>query len=196
MTDPFTPITLSLATNVETIATARHEDTVPILMGEALRLIIAERLEQVTRHGNTIDHDQAHDQAELALAAKAYLDSYIDLALNPEIVRKPGDLPESWPWQGDFWKEPGPRDQAKALVKAIALAWAELDRIVIAQDLIDLFNAAADDFSDPDARCRVCGCTNERACTRDRVTGDPIAPCHWVEPDLCSACLSTQGETK
>ncbi len=29
------------------------------------------------------------------------------------------------------------------------------------------------------ARCRVCGCTDERAC--------PVG-CHWVEDDLCSVC--------
>lgn len=28
-------------------------------------------------------------------------------------------------------------------------------------------------------RCRVCGCTNERACP---------GGCHWVEEDLCSEC--------
>lgn len=27
--------------------------------------------------------------------------------------------------------------------------------------------------------CRVCGCTDNAACS---------PPCHWVEPDLCSAC--------
>ena len=34
------------------------------------------------------------------------------------------------------------------------------------------------------AKCRVCGCTNLNACI-DKKTGQP---CHWVEPDLCSAC--------
>lgn len=29
-------------------------------------------------------------------------------------------------------------------------------------------------------RCRVCGCTDDNACQPD--------PCHWVEPNLCSAC--------
>jgi hypothetical protein len=189
MTDPFTAVQLTLG---QPIARADHEDTIPILTGEALRLIIAERLEQVTKHGNTIDHDLAHDGAEIALAAKAYLDAYIDLALRPDLV--PSSPPESWPWQLDFWKEPGPHDQVKALVKAIALAWAELDRILAAQDILNRFIAiTAEDFTDA-ASCRVCGCTNTRACTRDRVTGEPIAPCHWVEPDLCSACLSTQGD--
>lgn len=32
------------------------------------------------------------------------------------------------------------------------------------------------------ATCRVCGCTETAAC----VTAD--GPCHWVAPDLCSAC--------
>lgn len=30
--------------------------------------------------------------------------------------------------------------------------------------------------------CRVCGCTQDRACITQ------AGPCHWVEWDLCSAC--------
>ena len=33
-----------------------------------------------------------------------------------------------------------------------------------------------------DPMCRVCGCTNQEACTSDK------GPCSWVEPNLCSAC--------
>lgn len=33
-------------------------------------------------------------------------------------------------------------------------------------------------------KCRVCGCTQNKACR----TAD--GPCHWVEPDLCSACVN------
>ena len=36
--------------------------------------------------------------------------------------------------------------------------------------------------------CRVCGCRNNAACC-DEKTGET---CHWVEPDLCSACA--EGE--
>lgn len=38
------------------------------------------------------------------------------------------------------------------------------------------------------ATCRVCGCTDDdcRGCIER--TG---SPCYWVEPDLCSACLTT-----
>jgi hypothetical protein len=37
-------------------------------------------------------------------------------------------------------------------------------------------------------RCRVCGCTEDdcTACTI-KLGGEP---CHWVEPDLCSACAA------
>jgi len=31
--------------------------------------------------------------------------------------------------------------------------------------------------------CRVCGCTFEHACETED------GPCHWVEEDLCSACV-------
>lgn len=38
-------------------------------------------------------------------------------------------------------------------------------------------------------RCRICGCSETNACVRDGV------PCHWVEPDLCSACATATGPT-
>jgi hypothetical protein len=38
-------------------------------------------------------------------------------------------------------------------------------------------------------RCRICGCTEEKACLSGGV------PCHWVEPDLCSACATATGPT-
>jgi hypothetical protein len=31
--------------------------------------------------------------------------------------------------------------------------------------------------------CRICGCTDERACVTD------AGPCFWVEVDVCSACV-------
>lgn len=31
--------------------------------------------------------------------------------------------------------------------------------------------------------CRICGCVESRACVTEGVA------CHWVEPDLCSACF-------
>lgn len=36
-------------------------------------------------------------------------------------------------------------------------------------------------------RCKVCGCTENNCSRCVKKTGKP---CHWVEPDLCSACSS------
>ena len=35
--------------------------------------------------------------------------------------------------------------------------------------------------------CRVCGCTEGNPCQT------PEGPCHWVEDDLCSACVGKEG---
>lgn len=40
------------------------------------------------------------------------------------------------------------------------------------------------------AICRKCGCTDLDCSGCIERTG---APCHWVEPDLCSACLELQA---
>ena len=36
--------------------------------------------------------------------------------------------------------------------------------------------------------CRVCGCTDALACQTDE------GPCHWVEKDLCSACVGKETQ--
>ena len=38
--------------------------------------------------------------------------------------------------------------------------------------------------SEAERTCRVCGCTEHDACVD--LFGEP---CHWVEADLCSACV-------
>lgn len=39
--------------------------------------------------------------------------------------------------------------------------------------------------------CRVCGCTDWDCSQCVEKTGHP---CHWVEEDLCSACIRTQDQ--
>lgn len=46
-----------------------------------------------------------------------------------------------------------------------------------------LWIVPSDASSLDDRRCRSCGCTEFKPC----VTGG-VLPCHWVAPDLCSAC--------
>ena len=47
-------------------------------------------------------------------------------------------------------------------------------------------------------RCRVCGCTEARACKRvlppTHAGGGPIETCHWIEDDLCFACGPDAGD--
>jgi hypothetical protein len=54
-------------------------------------------------------------------------------------------------------------------------AQADLDRFAVAKALA---------LTAEEQACRICGCTNGRACLSDE-TGEP---CHWVEEDLCSEC--------
>lgn len=42
------------------------------------------------------------------------------------------------------------------------------------------------DLRRSERRCRVCGCADDNCSQCIKKTG---APCHWVEEDLCSACL-------
>ena len=42
-----------------------------------------------------------------------------------------------------------------------------------------------------DIPCRVCGCTDDDCYDCFERTGEP---CHWVERDLCSACVGVKEE--
>jgi PRTRC genetic system protein E len=42
-------------------------------------------------------------------------------------------------------------------------------------------------------KCRVCGCTDNDCSRCIKITGKP---CHWVEPDLCSACADAINTSK
>jgi hypothetical protein len=44
-----------------------------------------------------------------------------------------------------------------------------------------------DELGDYERTCRVCGCTDTRAC-------DP--PCSWAELDLCTACVDTEAAAR
>jgi len=48
-----------------------------------------------------------------------------------------------------------------------------------------------DAFEEP-RHCRVCGCTDDNCMQCILKTGQP---CHWVEGDLCSACVESDGQS-
>ena len=67
MTDPFFPTGLRV-TPEPPIALARTEASLAFLTSPALRMLIAERIEQIEVHGHLPDTDMAYQDAELALA--------------------------------------------------------------------------------------------------------------------------------
>lgn len=92
--------------------------------------IAAERRRQVEEEGWTAEHDDGHDDSQIALAAACY-------AL-PEWQRKhiKVDAPAArhrkalaarlWPWSLTWWKPKGPR---RDLIRAAALIVAEIERL-------------------------------------------------------------------
>ncbi len=100
----------------------------------------AERRRQITAEGWTPEHDDEHDNGELAAAGAAYALHAAD-HLNPYSQGDGGDeAPSCWPWhdgiagRGEgpektepaWWKPSTPR---RDLVKACALALAEIERL-------------------------------------------------------------------
>jgi len=104
---------------VKTTGKAKPYKTDSIMTGSAL--IAIERARQKDQEGWTPEHDEEHDENELALAAACYA--------MPDQMRSIFNLRKRlWPWSPDWWK-PTPDNRIKELVKAGALIAAEIDRI-------------------------------------------------------------------
>ena len=86
-------------------------------------LIYRERNRQLREEGWTAEHDDEHNQGELALAAACY--ALAELHREKEMY---GDPPPEWPWEAKWWR-PTPHDRIRELVKAGALIAAEIDRM-------------------------------------------------------------------
>lgn len=98
-------------------------------------------------------------------------------------------------WEANPWsKRPVLRDMIARISQAIADCQAitnlaegiedELGEAVIA--LADHMAARLAGYTRNCASCRVCGCTDDDCHQCIERTGEP---CHWVEEDLCSACV-------
>lgn len=84
--------------------------------------VVEERQRQRTDEGWTSEHDDEHNNHELAHAAVSY-------------AAYEGPVPPSlWPWDAKWWK---PTDRRRSLVKAAALLVAEIERIDRAQSKDD-----------------------------------------------------------
>ena len=104
-----------------------------------VQLIAAERHRQITSEGWTPEHDDEHDNEELARAAVCYAlpaqwrvvkrpEMFWPLALTPNLPKGGSNYYGLWPWEPGYWK-PTPNDRIRELVKAGALIAAEIDRL-------------------------------------------------------------------
>ena len=94
----------------------------------ALRDVVAERRRQIAAEGWTPEHDDAHDDGELALAACAYaLPDFQRHRVETVTALGTAQLWQRlWPWAREWWKPKGLRSD---LVRAGALILAEIERL-------------------------------------------------------------------
>ncbi|MDR8400078.1 hypothetical protein NE850_27595 [Paraburkholderia sp. USG1] len=91
-------------------------------MTDAARDVIAERQRQVSAEGWTPEHDDEHEEGELAAAAGCYA----IWGWGGHAFSQAGDEPKPWPWNRTWWK---PSTLRRHCVKAAALLLAEIERI-------------------------------------------------------------------
>jgi hypothetical protein len=90
--------------------------------------ILAERARQVIQEGFTADHDDAHDDNELARAAATYAVFAGEprrFTMLAEAMRR--FIPTLWPWDAQWWRPSA--EPRRNLIKAAALIVAEIERL-------------------------------------------------------------------
>lgn len=80
-------------------------------MSKAIDDVLAERADQISRHGYTPKHDAAHDNDELILGAVAYA------------LASPNWWPSDWAWPIKL------RTQRENLVRAAAMLIAQIEAL-------------------------------------------------------------------
>jgi hypothetical protein len=105
-----------------TIPLYRHPVATPAagVQGDAARDVLAERARQIEAEGWTRDHDNQHNDGDMAMAAACYALHAAGLYQ----VTSMAEPPEHWPWSYSDWK---PKDFRRDLVRAAALLIAEID---------------------------------------------------------------------
>jgi hypothetical protein len=86
-------------------------------LSPAMHAVIAERYRQIEGEGWSHEHDDSHEQGDLAGAGAAYaLYAGCHASVFP---------PPQWPWQPEWWK---PQNFRRDLVRADALILAEIEK--------------------------------------------------------------------
>jgi hypothetical protein len=98
--------------------------------------IATERARQITDEGRTAEHDAAHKQGALTMAAIVYATaaaSSPDMRKNFRDVKEQGLTLRHWPWEAGSFKigaDDGKDSRIRELTKAGALIAAEIDRLL------------------------------------------------------------------
>lgn len=91
-------------------------------------LIALECERQQTKEGYSHEHDDDHEDGELAQAANCYWElgqgSIGEYA--PDADQSNVEMPDGWPWDEEWWN---PKTRIRNLVRAGALYQAEIDRL-------------------------------------------------------------------
>lgn len=95
-------------------------------MSLAIQDVIDERQRQQWGEKFSTDHDDQHNDGELAAAGAAYAINAAD-QMHPYSQGDGGnEQPVFWPWAVEWWKPKNPR---RDLVRAAALIIAEIEKI-------------------------------------------------------------------
>jgi len=96
--------------------------------------IAAERKRQIEKEGWTLEHDDFHDNGQLATAGACYaISDYLrgrEITFVTPLGKNTLSLENAlWPWAWEWWK-PTPENRIRELEKAGALIAAEIDRLL------------------------------------------------------------------
>ena len=110
-------------TIIAALAALPEAPAVPVV--KAWQDVLAERQRQISAEGWSINHDDEHDQGEMARAAGCYaLHGFFN---NGKWSSTRYDIEHYlWPWSLDWWK---PKDTRHNLIRAAALLLAEIERL-------------------------------------------------------------------
>lgn len=86
----------------------------------AARDVLVERRRQITAEGWTPEHDDKHENGDMARAAACYALAAAGYPVDDSAILR------FWPWLDSWWR---PGDQRRSLVKAGALILAEIERL-------------------------------------------------------------------
>lgn len=97
-------------------------------MDEVIAEIRAERLRQQLAEGWDEEHDDKHQDGQIAFAGSCYAAFAAECAEADALGLKapPNTQPENWPWDSVWWKPKNPR---RDLIRAAALLVAEIERL-------------------------------------------------------------------